>query len=239
MQRLELGPEKLIVPGEYEVGNDEKLSIYFRIFAKRGRRLLPPSLVISARGYTIDEMLSDEYEFREAEAKSILEMDIQDFGRGRYKGFWTTKEEIFEHNVRVTEFSKKCHATETSLYSGLKGRIEDLLSKDATHFLIDGNHRSIAATLAHQPIVCLEIETPEDIVKIKKLVEKGELPEPHLEKAEIKPLYQSLYEHLRNKTKLVATLREGVDSLVENGDLPDYMIKLYKTFTTPTKKHEQ
>jgi len=46
MKELILKPEQIIVPGEYELGNESILKIYFRIFERGHGKDLPPVLVV-------------------------------------------------------------------------------------------------------------------------------------------------------------------------------------------------
>ena len=47
MERRILQPEQIIVPGEYELGNESILKIYFRVFDRGHGEDLPPAIVIN------------------------------------------------------------------------------------------------------------------------------------------------------------------------------------------------
>ena len=45
MENRILQPEQIIVPGEYEVGDEQILNIYFRVFDRGNSKDLPPVIV--------------------------------------------------------------------------------------------------------------------------------------------------------------------------------------------------
>src|SRR3989338_8017783 len=49
MERRILQPEQIIVPGEYELGNESILKIYFRVFDRGHGGDLPPIIVTSSQ----------------------------------------------------------------------------------------------------------------------------------------------------------------------------------------------
>ncbi|MCX6708992.1 MAG: hypothetical protein NTW67_05095 [Candidatus Woesearchaeota archaeon] len=60
MRKTDLQPEQILIPGEYELGNESILKIYFRIFGKGHGKDLPP--VIVARNDITGRSLKDKYE---------------------------------------------------------------------------------------------------------------------------------------------------------------------------------
>ena len=112
MERRILQPEQIIVPGEYELGNESILKIYFRVFDRGHGEDLPPVLV-THNGRINPSYLNEE------------------FGRGQGQD----------------EFYQK------------------LMDSEAEYLLLDGNHKSVAATLSHKPIYSLDLEKRADIAK--------------------------------------------------------------------------
>ena len=107
---------------------------------------------------------------------------------------------------------------------------------ESKYYLIDGNHKSAAAALTRSPVYCLELETDEDLEDIREMVERGELFSfPRTEKSLEKLVfafedwihgYNIGYESskIRRNTQ---TVKERVDELVSNKDIPNYMIERY------------
>ena len=81
--------------------------------------------------------------------------------------------------TKIREFLRKYedyHDRDRSANNFRKNCTEFLKAADKSpYFLVDGNHRAIAATLAHSPIHSLEVERNEDIGEIEQMVARGEL----------------------------------------------------------------
>jgi len=208
MRKLILEPEQIIVPGEYELGNESILKIYYRIFEKGHGNDLPP-VIVTTLGKT-DEFIN----WLENENLGIR--------------YWEEK------IPRVVEARRRDYNT---LFS--------ILEK-SPYMLIDGNHRSAAATLTHIPISTLEIQSDKDFAEIEKMIVKGNLFDFKREERSLYHLRRSFIancldidvrEHdgdimIHNTTestlKYNKAVKERVDGLVSNGDLPQYMIDKYK-----------
>lgn len=199
MKRKILQPEQIIVPGEYKLGNESILKIYFRVFDIGHGEDLPPTIV--AHKNAADVLLD------------TAELNTSGINYRNYKTF-------YENYNRILK---------SAFYSGAK------------YFLLDGNHKSVAAALTHMPISALELREDEDIKKGKQMVERGELfdwtiPGETLEESMGK-LKDCLARYLSNVDGInlngtvidtyPLTVRERVNELTSNGDLPQYMKERY------------
>ena len=102
-----------------------------------------------------------------------------------------------------------------------------LMDLEAEYLLLDGNHKTTATTLCHVAPSVLELETNQDLGEARKMVERGELFNfPH-EEERLSDIADSFIGFLFEK-KYVRTLRQRVDELTSNGDLPKYMKERYE-----------
>jgi len=106
---------------------------------------------------------------------------------------------------------------------------------------LDGNHKSVAATLTRRPLSALEMQVDEDIERGRQMVEAGELfnwtiPGQTLNESMgrlrdhlSEYLGFALWPHLRKGAidRFSLTVKERVDLLAANGELPRYMIERY------------
>ncbi len=134
MERKLLSPEQIIVPGEYELGNDRILEIYFRLFDKGYAAAVPP--VIVARK---DLIISEE------QRKERLEEEI------RIAAVEGLLNEIVFLPYALGHRTAMCA---TNILRELYGKFNEK-TKGAEYYLIDGNHRTAAAELTHNPISAL------------------------------------------------------------------------------------
>jgi len=196
MERKLLQPEQLIVPGEYKLGNELVLKIYFRLFNSGHGEDLPPVIVVH------NETVSDFY------AKDSSELRKKD---PNYLYF------------------KRC-------YEAFNQALANKIGAGAEYFLLDGNHKSVAATLSHSPIFSLELESDVDFHQGKRLVESGDLfnwtiPGDSLEEA-VNRLRDRLFEcgcldASNFYPKTLKTVKQRVDELTSNADLPSHMVEIY------------
>ncbi len=121
-------------------------------------------------------------------------------------------------------------------------------AEQSPYFLIDGNHRAIAATLAHSPIHSLEVERNEDIGEIEKMVARGDLLGfPHDAKRvdELRNDFiancTDMYDFKRDGNKqwgivknpaaqYVKSFRERVNDLVLNEKFPEHMADMVRFY---------
>jgi len=104
------------------------------------------------------------------------------------------------------------------------------VARDAHFYLIDGNHRSVAATLTNQKVPALQLERDEDLVRVKEMVERGELFEFNQDGNTVDGLIHDFEEHCLNLSNIdyVTTVEERVRRLVKEGLLPRYITNKYK-----------
>jgi hypothetical protein len=98
---------------------------------------------------------------------------------------------------------------------------------NAEYFLIDGGHKTAAATLANRKIPVLVIEKDKDFRICQKLVEKGELFGWYKVEKSIKDAITELAKH-HFGTKKFMTVEDKVKKMVRNKDVPRYIITFYK-----------
>ena len=172
MERKILQPGQILVPGEYKLGNEGILKIYFRIFDSGHGDDLPLSIVINRNLAT------------EGALESFVDQDRAQ-----------------------------------RIYSEIE-------QSGADYFLIDGNHKTVAAALCHVAPNVLELETNQDLEEARKMVVRGKLFDfPH-KKDDLIKIADSFVEFVFRKD-YVRTLPQRVDELTSNGDLPQYMKERY------------
>lgn len=197
MERKALKPGQIIVPGEYEIGNESILKIYFRIFDSGCGEILPPVTV--ARADVIDP----------AERRARLDRRLD---RIKSHGYRTEP-------VAIGDYEHFCSLIQTAPY-----------------YLLDGNHRTAAATLAGHDINALELQNDGDLLEVRRMVDRGEL-------FDFKRSETSLYELLMEfecfcmdneyvisgppQRDMVRTVEQRVEELVRNGNLPGYMTERF------------
>ena len=182
MERKILQPEQILVPFEYELGNEDILKIYFRIFNKGSGDYMPPVIVVKP-----------------------------EIGQDRA----LVKKWYGEKSDRLYECLDKLQSANEGLY-----------------YLLDGNHKGVAATLCHAPIQALEIKKDNDLDELESLVETGELfnlpgwpSDYYSDHTKISSIIIRFEEgHISED---IMTLRDRVDKLTSNGDLPKYMKERY------------
>ncbi|MBW2969706.1 hypothetical protein KY319_01145 [Candidatus Woesearchaeota archaeon] len=97
----------------------------------------------------------------------------------------------------------------------------------AEYFLLDGGHKTAAATLSHKKIPVLIIEKDKDFKEGKKFIKNGELFGWYMIEKSIKTAMKELAKH-HFGTKRFMTVEDKVKKMVKNKDVPEYMIKVYK-----------
>jgi len=93
------------------------------------------------------------------------------------------------------------------------------------YFLLDGSHRTTAATLCYKKIPVLIFESDIDITQAEKLVARGELFSLTTGKT-IKEIIKVLQQHFL-KTLKFETVAEKTERMVKKRILPKYMIDMY------------
>jgi len=107
----------------------------------------------------------------------------------------------------------------------------------AEYFLLDGNHRAVAAALCHKSLSSMIIETEKDIKTLRRLAQHGEifnLPSvinhPFREiskdyKSAMIDYFQQCFSHNHSPQRILRgfSLKERVSYLARNDELPGYM----------------
>jgi hypothetical protein len=97
----------------------------------------------------------------------------------------------------------------------------------AQYFLLDGGHKTAAATLAHKIIPVLVIEKDEDFLICKKLINTGELIGWYKVENSIKDAIKELAKHHFGTAKFM-TVEDKVKKMVKHKDIPKYIIQFFK-----------
>lgn len=208
MERKILQPEQIIVPGEYELGNESILKIYFRVFDRGHGEDLPPAIVTSSR---FDQNLLPPAR----EYKRCMRAIEEDEKKGEYV------------NPGRRNHDRKCYEEGMAEYLGILEKVAQFDKNGVGYFLLDGNHRSAAATLTYQPISALELQADEDLEEVRKMVKKGELFDFKREDTSLVELVGSFYEFCKDELEDFNTIKERINRLTSNGDLPKYMKERY------------
>src|SRR3989344_2542510 len=201
MKRKLLKPKQILVPGEYSIGSNEMLHKYFEIFNEgHGKDLLP---IIVARSDTITP------ESREAELQKRI----------RHIGGWY-------HMYGYQYYNKEDKDSKIEQVV-LAYRRFDKIRKEASHYLLDGNHRAIAATLTNNFVHALELQCDQDVVDINTMVASGELPNFNRRERSLTELVLGFEGYILDHLDNFMTVKERVDKLVSRRELPEYMVKRY------------
>jgi hypothetical protein len=97
---------------------------------------------------------------------------------------------------------------------------------DAEYFLMDGSHKTTAATLAHRMIPAIVIKSDVNLADARKLAESGEIFGWHSPENSVKQAVKALARH-HSRTKKFLAVDEKTKLLVARGDVPKYMAKFY------------
>ena len=226
MRQLELKPEQIIVPGEYELGSESILKIYFRIFDKGHGIDLPPVIVV---GQSTEGQKNKEYLNRlrgsYCHIKNYLGYQLEELPQN------FTEEDVntlLNNGLKreIDAMNKyKIQDLVDYRFPELKRRYAQLIEKtsQASYYLIDGNHRAVAAALTHNPIYAIELQNDKDLNKVRKMVKCGELFEFNRDETSLQELVLEFDDYLLNNIEDCMTIQQRVDKLTSNGDLPEYI----------------
>jgi len=208
MQETTLQPNQLIVPGEYELGNETALRIYFDVCDKGFSRILPPVVIVRS------DLIS-----RETRRKKLR----QRFNRFDRRGtpYLPSWENIDDSRGLYGRLEPIVNILQQEV-NLLEGKISQ-----SPYYLIDGNHRTAAETLTYSPIYALELETSKDLAEIRRMAKRGNLPPFRREETSIRKLVHSCENYILDHIDDMRTVEERVKELVSNRDLPKYMIDRY------------
>ncbi len=116
--------------------------------------------------------------------------------------------------------------TKSKKYNSL---LNDFLKKnpDAEYFLLDGSHKTTAATLSNKMIPVVIIEQDKDLKEAKKLIKSGDFFGWYSVENSIKEVIVNLVNHHMGSEKFL-TVEDKAKLLVKNKDVPDYIISFFK-----------
>jgi hypothetical protein len=180
MKNLMLKPEEVLCPGEYDQFTPETVRMYFHM-DKKGHAADWPQIIVVKSG-------------PQAEMVAWFETKIREFmHEGENRPWEPAQKNAAQKNASSNIFRK--------VYMHFLNAAEK-----SPYFLIDGNHRTIAATLAHSPIHSLEVERNEDIGEIEQMVARGDLLGfPH----EVKTVDELRNDFIANCTDMYEFKRDG------------------------------
>ncbi len=110
----------------------------------------------------------------------------------------------------------------------------------AKYFLLDGSHKTTAATLSHKLIPVVVIEQDKDFKEARKLIKTGEFFGWYSVENSIKEALNVLTKHHLGTNKFL-TVEDKAKLMVENKDVPNYIISFFKKHilqTTPPRGGE-
>ena len=107
--------------------------------------------------------------------------------------------------------------------------LNDFLKKnpEAEYFLLDGSHKTTAATLSKKMVPVVIIEQDKDLKEAKKLIKSGDFFGWYSVENSIKEVIEDLVNHHADTDKFL-TVEDKAKLLVKNKDIPDYIISFYK-----------
>ena len=97
----------------------------------------------------------------------------------------------------------------------------------AEYFLLDGGHKTTAATLSHRLIPVWVIEKDKDFTEARKLIARGEIFGWHIIEKNVKEALKMLAEHHLG-TKRFLTVEDKTKKMVKNKAVPKYMLSYFK-----------
>ncbi|MBS3079673.1 hypothetical protein J4218_06125 [Candidatus Pacearchaeota archaeon] len=214
--KLLLNPEEIIVPAELDIGNNKKLREYFDLFNRGIYEHVPPVLVVDKRSKTKQKLI-DRINRRKHE---LIENHSRNPSLHPYP-------DNFDYHLPYLE--SNC----SFRYEGVIQRLnEDFIKLEkkvgnAKFYLLDGNHRAIAATLNHEPIFALELEDTQDLRKVKKMAEEGIYPELYRSEDTLDELRAAFEYHCLRNFDQIFSVKQRVGELVVTSGLPEFMIRRY------------
>jgi len=146
MKELELTPDDLIIPNtDEDLGNPAILEEYFRLFDGGNGDSVPPVLVAKTTPHEIRRKVDNENDLKMVKSyrRHFPHSNVDEIRRI-----------LVTHGLRV-----KAELIE--------------LSRTSSYYLLDGNHRTTAATLTGSPIRALQLERDSDILTIREMISEG------------------------------------------------------------------
>jgi len=202
MIERKLSGNDLIVPGDYGIGDMGKLMIYHRVFYRGGGDVLPP--VVAVRY----DASPGRKTFLDAETEKFIEWAESVKGDNPYA--------MKTAEAKIKELGRK--------YAALAEK-----AGSSCWCLIDGVHRSTAASLAGMPVGVLDLETDEDICRVDEMVRRGMLFHFPRDERSIEDLLYSFEEAVierDHESTGPMSVSEMAEMLSDSGELPPYMSRV-------------
>jgi len=98
--------------------------------------------------------------------------------------------------------------------------------QETEFFLLDGSHRTTGATLAGSPINAIVLETDDDMVSARTLIDKGDLLSNDVVHKTIEENCNILRDHF-GKKPYFQTVKEKTEKMVEEKVMAQYLIDFY------------
>ena len=96
----------------------------------------------------------------------------------------------------------------------------------AEYFMLDGSHRTTAATLTKSPIKSIIIETDQDLIKAKSMIDKGDVLSNDIVEKNIKENCLILNNHFKEKP-FFQTVKEKTEKMIKEKVIAKYLIDSY------------
>lgn len=103
----------------------------------------------------------------------------------------------------------------------------EIKNPKAEYFMLDGSHRTTALTIAGCKIAVIVYETDNDIKEAKKLIATGQVRESGTLNHNFEENCKILNKHFSKKPYFM-TVKQKTEKMINEKDIPDYMIKYYK-----------
>lgn len=173
------------------------------------KKLLRPNQIITLRDYPVYN-------------KDVLKIYFRIFQKGH--GRILPPCPVIHKSIGIP-YVKNNNAKSRKYHRLLEGYLEK--NPKAEYFLMDGGHKTAAATLAHKKIHAFIVEYDKDLIEARKLKEKGEMFGWHTVQRSVKEIVKELLKH-HFGTKEFLTVEDKVKRMVKNKDVPQYMAKYYQ-----------
>lgn len=228
MKELSLKPEDIVMPLEYGIGSMPVLRVYFDLFRKGADNYVSPILVIQPKTVLPAGKRFDAY-YEFLCERSYDSREARDFLAR------------FDLGLSLEEIMKKINinggCAPTNFVPALEKCVEiERVLNSAEYCLIDGRHRAFASALNGKPVHSRLMESMEDIITLQQDISEGKIADFSpggypLEKLvsleELSRIFLTYALENFNVEFRLMTLREQTDLLVSQGELPEYMNKVY------------
>ncbi len=112
--------------------------------------------------------------------------------------------------------------------------VKERFKSGSEYFLLDGNHKAVAATLNHRLVPSLELEVDGDIGECKKMVETGDLFDWTIPGETLEEIEEELEAHMMSYFTYYGldgdcplTIKERIHRLISEEKVPEYIVERY------------